>query len=176
MKKIKLSRIISIFMVAVSLMTNFGVATVFAAESNEPVKGVEADEIVEPRAGTETLPLGWYTISSKFSIKGHNTTPVKTVSGRYLKLDYDLTKSATSEPIAVRIKIKDYNTGQYIGGEDIFFVTQNATTTGCRTITFDLGYAGRRVQIYTYIENAWSYTEHTASLITFSNYKSYVSY
>ena len=121
MKKIKFSRIISTLIVAASLITNYWTATVFASEAKEPAEIIEAADTLEPRAGTETLPLGWYTISSKFSIKGHNTT-----------------------------------------------------TVSSQTIAFDLGYAGRKVQIYTYIENAWSSTEHTASTVTFTDYQSYV--
>lgn len=171
MKRSNISRTISTFMMVVTLVCCFGTTTVLAAEPLDSI--LVANNVVEPRAGTETLPLGWHTISSKFTITGHNTTPVKTVQGRYLQLNYNISKNATSAPVAVRIKIKDYYTGTFIGNEDIFFISENPTSAKWGTINFDLGYAGRKVQIYTRIENTLTYNE-ISTPITFSNYQSYV--
>lgn len=173
MKKIKLSRNFAIIMAIMTLVCSLGTTTAFAAEPEGDVSTVTETSAIEPRAGTETLPLGWYTISSKFSIRGHNTTPVKTVQGQYLRLSYNATKGATSEPLAILTRIKDYNTGEFIGGTDVFLISDKATTAGFTTIQFDLGYAGRKVQIYTYIQDARSATENT-SLVTFTDYQSYV--
>lgn len=174
MKTTKLSWNISTLMAIVTLISFLEPTTVFATEDQIVSYTSETTNAIEPRAGTETLPLGWYTISSRFNITGHNTTPVKTVRGRYLKLNYTITKPVTSEPIAIIVEVKDYNTGIKLGSSDVFFMNENSGTAKWETIEpYDLGYAGRKVQIYTRIDLGNSHKE-LSQAVTFTNYKSYV--
>ena len=181
MKKIKFSRAIGTLMAVVTLATCLSANPVFAAEVDE-VKVIEqqaeTESSITPYGGVENLPLGWYTISSQFSISGYNYTPCKTVKGRYLKLDFDSYVADRGGGIVALIEIRDYNTGQFIDNQYHFFTItkehNEVFTPHVTTKTFDLGYAGRKIQIYTKLVsmNDVDNFERTA---TFKNYKSYVS-
>lgn len=164
MKKIKFSRTIGMLMAIVTLVIGFSTKNVYAA-------------------GIETLPLNqWYTISNSFTVDDYNYTPMKTVQGRYLKLQFcskvnlDLDSKAT-EQVQVTIRIRDYNTKQFIPGA-VYTYTQPLVdiTWGQakETPTFDLGYAGRKVQIYTKI-SSYNSSDTSVRVVDFTKYKSYSS-
>lgn len=180
MKKIKFSRTIGILMSVVTLATCFCANPVFAAEVDEVEvieQQVETESSIMPYAGTETLPLGWYTISSSFTIDGYNYTPCKTVQGRYMKLNFNCTNATTQTAysgIVIKIYIRDYNTKQIISGPYICTIA-NDGTYNIETSTFDLGYAGRKVQIYTQLYSIKDYVDTMERSVLFTNYRSYVS-
>lgn len=178
MKRKMISRIANTVMAVAVAVGCFGSNPVFATESeveNAPVVA-ETNEAITPYSGVETLPLNqWYLISQNFSITHHNYTPCKTSQGRYLKLDIrtmlslDLDKG--SGPVRVTIKIRDYNTRKFIpGAESTFTMDRNVLMTG--EPVFDLGYAGRKVQIYTEVRsiNSSDPTNRTIEFFDFSSY------
>lgn len=129
------------------------------------------NDIVEPRAGVETLPLGWYLISSSFTVTDYNYTPLKTVEGRYLKLRFKAVVDGEN-PLAVRIKIRDYDTKEFLDVDDaIFFMSNQSGDNTFTTAQFDLGYAGRKIQIYTQLESSYDISGES---VIFTNYQSYV--
>lgn len=174
MKKIKLSRMITTLMAIATLVCSFGTTNVFAAELDsentivETCDSIETSDIIEPRAGIETLPLGWHTISSNFTITGHNYTPVKTVEGRYLRIYYNSSSSTTDITLWGYIRILDYNTKEVLNESPLLVGDGDY-----RTAEVDLGTTGRKIQIYTVIINALTGEEVQRS-VTFTNYQSYV--
>lgn len=84
MKKMKFFRAISTLMAVVTLATCLGMNPVLAAELDEVEaveQQVETESSITPYSGVETLPLGDYLISSRFSVTGHNYSPVKNCTG-----------------------------------------------------------------------------------------------
>jgi len=178
MKKINFSRAIGTLMAVLTLVTCFGANTVFAAEVENKPEMVETTDSIVPYAGVETLPLGWYTISSDFTIDGHNYTPCKTVQGRYMKLNFNCTNATTQSALSgvvIKIYIRDYNTQQLIPGASYICTIANDGTYNIETSTFDLGYAGRKVQIYTELSSIRDYADTMERSVRFTNYRSYVS-
>lgn len=169
MKNIR--RFVCMFMVIVTCVCCFTPMTALAAElENEPFE-VEAPFTIEPRGGVETLPLGEYLISSSFTITDYNYTPRKTVQGRYLQLKFNAFLYNTTDPLAVRIKIRDYNTREFIGSQEtIIFLGSNMISNSFTSEKYDLEYAGREVQIYTEFSSA-----NPGDTVQFTNYRSIVS-
>lgn len=170
MKKIKFSRAISTLIAVVTLATCFGTNPVFAAEVEVTEQQAETESSIVPYAGTEPLPLGYYTISSRFSITGHNYSPVKTVQGKYLKILYSATLNVEDYQLeSGRIKIIDANTKEVLSDSPL--ICGNGTGS-YQTLDTNLGYAGRKIQIYTVVTS--SNGQEVQNTVTFTNYRSYV--
>ena len=178
MKKSIIARLSSCFMAVAIAVCCFCTTPVFAAENEaeKPSAITETNESITPFAGVETLPLNqWYLISQHFSITHHNYTSCKTSQGRYLKLSIRtmlaISEDQGSGPVRVTIKIRDYNTRQFIpGAESTFTMNKNVLMTG--EPVFDLQYAGRKIQIYTEVTSINS-TDPTNRTIEFYDYSSY---
>ena len=186
MNKINFSRILSVIMAIITMIGCMSTTPVYAAgEENSAVIEAENANIGsanQPKSGVETLPLGWYTISDAFTIDDYNYTPVKTVQGRYMKLKFasrvnlSLDSHATTT-VLVTIKLRDYYTGAFIPGAEYSYTMPLVDVlwqTPRETSTFDLGYAGRKVQIYTKI-SSYNSTDTSTRVVDFHNYQSYVS-
>lgn len=173
MKKIKFSRAIGTLMAVVTLATCLGANPVFAAEVDEVEvidQQTETEGSIIPYAGTETLPLGYYTISSRFSITGHNYSPIKTVQGKYLKILYTATLNVEDFQLeSGRIKIIDANTKEVLSDSPL--ICGNGTGS-YQTLDTNLGYEGRKIQIYTVVTS--SNGQEVQNTVTFTNYQSYV--
>lgn len=170
MTKTSVSRFIGAIALALVLLVGFTTTRAFAAEPDN-IFGM-----VQPRSGVETLPLNtWYTISSHFSIDGHNYTPVKTVEGRYLKLNINTCLSLDEDkgngPVRVTIKIRDYNSRNFISGAVSTFTMERGVLMTGQPV-FDLGYSGRKIQIYTEITSLNS-SDPATRVIDFYDYRSY---
>lgn len=75
-------------------------------------------------------------------------------------------------PLAVRIKIRDYDTKEFLDVDDaIFFMSNQSGDNTFTTAQFDLGYAGRKIQIYTQLESSYDISGES---VIFTNYQSYV--
>ncbi len=136
-------RFLGILLATVMLTsTMFSANNVFAAEKNEP-----AVESIKPRAGEETLPIGYYSIGA-FTFRNTNLTPVKTVAGRYMQLVLAYSVASSDQGlggIRLTVQIRDAYTGAVIGSYQ-GTVERGATTYAYPS--FDLGYAGRRIQFF----------------------------
>ena len=133
----KFKRMVCCFMAAFMLLTTLGATSVYAAE-------------VEPRAGEETFWLNNNYEVGSFTFSDRNTTPKKTVQGRYLYTYLNMTRSSSdqgisSSPIKVTVKILDASTLGQIGGVHTYIINPNSYTNG--GFETDLMYAGRQVYI-----------------------------
>lgn len=106
-------------------------------------------------AGVETLPIGIYNISlNGFSFQGSNLTPVKTVSGSYLRLVGSASwcperdQGIQTTPIQLVIEIRDASTGQRIGNQYTKIINPGQQNVAFDTPYWYLGQTGRRVQIF----------------------------
>ena len=107
MRTKKISRFMGMLMSIVMLVGSFCANNVWAADPEETFTNDNSDVIT--RAGTETLPLGWYLIQQHFTITNNNLTRVKTVSGRYMKLKFSWMVSTEDKGLGgeiITIKIK----------------------------------------------------------------------
>ena len=142
MKTKRRKRFLSILLATVMLTSTMFSVSAFAAEKNEP-----AAENITPRAGEETLPIGYYSIGA-FSFRDTNLTPVKTVAGRYMQLVLAYSVASSDQGlggIKLTVQIRDAYTGAVIGSYQ-GTVERGATTYAYPS--FDLGYAGRRIQFF----------------------------
>lgn len=124
----RFNRIISCIMVALMLITTLGVTNVYAA-------------------GVETFKLNKNYDVGAFTFTDGNTTPTKTVEGRYLYTYFNMTRASidkgiASTPIKVTVDILDASTMQRIGGA-IYIINPNSYIDG--GFETDLGYAGRKI-------------------------------
>ena len=184
MKKIKFSRAIGTLMAVVTLATCLSSNSVYAAEVDEAVETVEqqteTESSITPYGGIETLPLDkWYTISSAFTIDDYNYTPMKTVEGQYLKLKFrakvNLDLDSKVGDVKVTIKIRDYNTKAFIKDAEYSYTMPMVYLmwqVPVETPYFNLGYAGRKIQIYTKISTPNS-SSTAVRVVDFDNYQSY---
>ena len=173
MKRKTLSKIFNILASVAIVVGSFTNTTVFAAEeTSEPVTEITDEPIIT--AGTETLPLGWYLITQHFTVYNDNLSPVKTVQGRYLKLKFNWMVADTDTGLGgeiITIQIRDAITGQTL-------LTDTSSVSGKWILKpyeheFDLGYAGRQIQIYTDVSsNGVSNGNYRSA--DFYNYQSYV--
>jgi|GEM_PF-2202156 len=99
-------------------------------------------------AGVENLPHGEYSIGS-FSFTNTNLTPVKTVTGgSNVKFSIDFQKASFDTgigPVKLTVQVRDANTGAILRTSS-FSLLNN--TSGGMEFSVDLGYTGRRVQIW----------------------------
>lgn len=148
-------RLLSVIAVIAMILGCFSGSVAFASEPDESsviTSGSTVATGVQPRAGEETLPLGWYLIEQHFTITNNNLTKVKTVQGRYLTLDFSWMVSTEDKGIGgeyLTIKIKDASTGQYISGLVATDGVEDKWQLRTFQHTFDLGWAGRKIQIFT---------------------------
>ena len=142
MKIKRRKRFLSILLAAVMLTSTMFSVNALAAEKNESVT-----ESITPRAGEETLPIGFYSIGS-FTFRNTNLTPVKTVSGRYMQLMLGYSVASSDQGIGgirLTVEVRDAYTGAVIG---TYQGTVERGNTEYASQTFDLGYAGRRIQFF----------------------------
>lgn len=136
-KKFKL-RIVGLLM---AIITVFAMPmSAFAAEVETPVS-------VEPRAGVETFWLDKTYDVGSFTFKNNNTTPTKTVQGRYLYTFLEIQRASSdqgiaSTPIKVTVDILDASTREVIDGIVYYLNTTDSLSHGFEV---DLGYAGRQI-------------------------------
>ena len=143
MKKMRKKRIFAILLAAITLTSTIIPINAFAAEKGEVVS-----ENVTPRAGEETLPLGYHSISGEFTFYDTNLTPVKTVVGRYMQLMFGFSVASSDQGlggIRLTVQIRDAITGAVIGS---YQGTVERGSTVYVSPSFDLGYGGRRIQIF----------------------------
>ncbi len=175
MKKMKFFRVISTLMAVVTLATCLGMNPVLAAELDEVEaveQQVETESSITPYSGVETLPLGDYLISSRFSVTGHNYSPVKTVQGRYLRILYKATLNVVDFQLQPgRIKIIDYYTKEVLSDSSLCCSSNNSGVS-YQTVDTDLGRAGRKIQIYTVVTS--SNGQEVQNTVTFTDYRSRV--
>ena len=129
-------RIVSLLM-ALMLLSTVGAFTTYAAE-------------VETRAGVETFRLNNNYEVGAFTFSDRNTTPRKTVEGRYLYTYLNMTRSSSdqgiaSSPIKVTVRILDASTLKQIGGTHTYIINPNSYMDG--GFETDLGYAGRQIYV-----------------------------
>lgn len=175
------TRAMGMMMAFVMLFGCFGTINAFAAESDTTVAVEDEtpnDSGSKPilKAGTETLPLGWYMIQQHFTITNNNLSPVKTVSGRYMKLKFSWMVSTQDTGLGgeiITIKIKDATTGNYISGLTVTDTVSDKWILMPFECTFDLGYAGRKIQIFTDVSSSGSSNGNYRSA-DFYDYQTYV--
>lgn len=179
MRTKKISRFIGMLMAVAMLVGSFSATNVFAAEPKktvvtETVANDSGDAVT--RAGTETLPLGWYLIQQHFTITNNNLSPVKTVSGRYMKLKFSWMVSTADKGLGgetITIKIKDATTGRYINNLTVTDTVSDKWILMPFECTYDLGYAGRKIQIFTDVSSSGSSNGNYRSA-DFYDYQTYV--
>lgn len=159
----------------------FGATTAFAAETETSVNS-EKEVLTEEsnnaitRSGPETLPLGWYLIEQHFTITNNNLSPVKTVEGRYMKLKFSWMVSTDDRGLGgevITIKFKDVDTGQYINSLTVTDTVSDKWILMPFECTYDLGYAGRRIQIFTDVSSSGASNGNYRSA-DFYDYQTYV--
>lgn len=101
-------------------------------------------------AGVETFKLNNNYHVGSFTFTCDNTTPQKTVQGRYLYIYLKMKRSSSdkgvaSTPIRVTVKVLDSSTLKQIGGTKTYILQPGSYTSG--GFETDLGYAGRKVNI-----------------------------
>lgn len=153
--KRKINRIISGLMMAIMLFATTGFSNVYAAEVEPSVGETEVQPCsygakVQPYAGIETFRLNKNYHVGSFTFTQRNTTPRKTVEGRYLYTYLDMTRASSdlgvaSTPIKVTVKILDASTLNQIGGGATYIIQPGSNITG--GFETDLGYAGRQIYI-----------------------------
>ena len=142
MKTNRRKRFLGIVLAAVMLASTMLSTSVFAAEEHDTLT-----ENVVPRAGEETLPIGYYSIGS-FTFRDTNLTPVKTVAGRYMQIMLGYSVASSDQGlggIRLTVEVRDAYTGAVIGR---YQGTVERGATAYASPTFDLGYAGRRIQFF----------------------------
>lgn len=136
-------------MLAIMLFTTLGVSSVYATAVDSQI-GMETQTDVEPRAGVETFWLNNNYHVGAFTFTRSNTTPKKTVEGRYLYTYLNMARSSSdqgvaSTPIKVTVTILDASTLNKIGNGATYIIQPNGYMNG--GFETDLGYAGRQVYI-----------------------------
>ena len=101
-------------------------------------------------AGVETFRLNDNYHVGSFSFTYGNTTPQKTVEGRYLYIYLNMIRSSSdagvaTTPIKVTVTVLDAGTMQQIGNQAIYIIQPGSYMSG--GFETDLGYAGRKVHI-----------------------------
>ena len=142
MKFKRRKRFLGIVLAAVMLTSTMFSTNVFATEEHEPLT-----ENVTPRAGEETLPIGYYSIGS-FTFRNTNLTPVKTVAGRYMQIMLGYSVASSDQGlggIRLTVEVRDAYTGAVIGS---YQGTVERGATAYASPTFDLGYAGRKIRFF----------------------------
>lgn len=124
-------------MLALMLFSALGVSNIYAAG-------------IEPYAGVETFRLNNNYHVGSFTFTHNNTTPKKTVEGRYLYTYFNMRRASSdkgvaSTPIKVTVKILDASTLNQIGGGAVYIIQPNSYANG--GFETDLGYAGRQIYI-----------------------------
>ena len=145
MKKGFKQRIIGLIM-AVTLLTTLGVSNVYAAEVETPVN-LETSANVEPRAGVEKFRLNKNYEVGSFTFTNKNTTPTKTVEGRYLYTYFKMAwtssdKGVSTTPIRVTVEVLDAATKKNITTKYYIINPKGSVDGGFET---DLKYAGRKI-------------------------------
>lgn len=130
MKKTKKfnQRLVSFFM-ALMLLTTMGASNAYAA-------------------GVETFKLNTSYFVGSFMFTCDNTTPTKTVQGRYLRTYLKMKRSPSDKGIAstairVTVKVLDASTLKQIGSTQTYIIPKDTTVSG--PFEVDLGYAGRKI-------------------------------
>lgn len=154
-------RLVSFFM-ALMLITTMGATNAYAA-------------------GVETFKLNNNYHVGTFTFTCDNTTPTKTVQGRYLYTYFEMRRSPSdkgvaSTPIKVVVKVLDASTLNQIGADAVYIIYPNQTISG--GFERDLGYAGRKIvyqfDSYSYNgpTNAYYRTVYVADfMVNTSNHK-----
>ena len=140
--KSRKKKFISMLLATMMLVSTVFPTNVFAAEKEESLS-----ENATPRAGVETLPIGYHSIGS-FTFRDTNLTPVKTVAGRYMQLVLAYSVASSDQGlggIRLTVQIRDAYTGAVI---DSYQGTVERGATAYATPSFDLGYAGRQIRIF----------------------------
>lgn len=178
----RFSHISGLLMAVTMIFTCFGATTAFAAEVSPEVIAIEETgeyanitNTVMPRAGEETLPLGWYLIEQHFTVTNDNLSPVKTVSGRYMTLKFNWMVATDDQGIGgeiVTIRLVDPDTQEFLTVPITTEVADKWLLVPFE-VTFDMGYAGRRIQIYTDVSSNGTSNGHYRSA-TFYDYQTNV--
>lgn len=130
MQKVKKfnKRLLSLFM-ALVLLATVGASTAYAA-------------------GVETFKLNNSYFVGAFTFTCDNTTPTKTVQGRYLRTYLKMKRSPSDQGVSttwirVTVKVLDASTLKQIGSTETYLVPPDTTVSG--PFEVDLGYAGRKI-------------------------------
>lgn len=142
----KLRDRVASFLIALMMVTTLGVSNVYAAEIENPVNE-NTSEGIETRAGVETFYLNRNYEVGSFTFTDKNTTPVKTVQGRYLYTFFKMRRASSdrgiaSTPIVVTVEVLDASTMANLKTSKYYLDPTGSLEGGFET---DLGYAGRRI-------------------------------
>ena len=127
--KLKLKHRITSCLIAMIMVLSLGVSNAYAS-------------------GTETFYLNHNYYVGSFTFTDQNTTPVKTVQGRYLYTYFNMSRASIDQgipttPIVVTVEVIDANTYQVIKTAYYYLSTSGYLGDGFET---DLGYAGREIR------------------------------
>lgn len=118
--------------------------------AQEKVVYVNEDEnTVISRAGVETLPYGQHSIGA-FTFTDTNLTPVKTVAGTKVQFLIGFRKASNDAGIGqvkLKVQIRDAS-GSAISPVWEYTPDPDSIATSIVTPELNLGYAGRRIQIW----------------------------
>lgn len=165
------SKIMAFAMVLIMVLVSLPVSA-YAAENDSDAQGSE--QITVARSGVEVLPYGSYEIGN-FTFTDCNYTPVKTVEGSVISLSLLFKKASIDQgtgPVKLTIQICDENCNP-ISPKWTYSMSENSVMMGATTPDFDLGYAGRKIRIFTDASSVGASNGHYRS-ITFDYFGSYV--
>lgn len=146
---------------------------VFAAEA---VKEEVTEASIEPRTGTETLPLGAYSIGG-FTFYGWNTTPVKTIPSGASTVSFKIAwngEYSASPRTKLYFQIRDtsgralspmYSQTDYYNPNDPNFVRCSELNIPAISVS-----PGQKIQLYFATDNDPSGAERGARIVTFTSY------
>lgn len=136
--------------VAMTICMTIPSIAVFAAEVSDDIpKEMTENAVITPFSGTETLPIGSYSIGN-FTFTDTNLTPVKTVSGSKIALGISFRKAAGDAGLGnvkLTVQIRD-TSGRALSPKWEYTANPNAVLTYVVTPEIDLGYSGRQIQIW----------------------------
>ncbi len=140
---------IATFLVALMMLCTMGTSVAYAAEVETP-ETTETSGDVETRAGVETFYLNNNYEVGSFTFSGNNTTPKKTVQGRYLYTYLKMKRASSdagssSSSIKVTVKILDASTLNQIGSSKTYIIKPGSSIDG--GFETDLGRTGRKIYI-----------------------------
>lgn len=142
--------IVAVVMTVLTALSMCNPTAVFAADTTNTVvdESLSANSI-QPRSGTETLPIGIYLIGG-FTFTNNNLTPVKTVEGSQISFSVSFKKAARDAGIG-NVKLK-FQVRDTYGNALSPVIEQVANTDGSPAfLTMDyinLGYSGRKIQLW----------------------------
>lgn len=154
----------------------------FAAETDTTEKVItgegigENDSGIMPMSGTETLPLGAYSIGS-FTFYGWNTTPVKTIPAGASSIKFKIAWNGeynVSPRTKLYFQIRDtsgralspmYSQTDYTEIHDPYFVRASELNIPAISVT-----PGQKIQLYFRTDNDPSGAERGARIVSFVSY------